>query len=98
MYKGWEGFNPDKWTEEVNVRDFIQRNYTPYEGDESFLAGPTEATVKLWDEVLDLLKQERANGGVLDADTDIIGTITSHGPGYIDKDLEKIFLEMTAYE
>ena len=90
MYKGWEGFIPGKWNEEVNVRDFIQRNYTPYEGDESFLAGPTEATVKLWDEVLDLLKQERANGGVLDADTDIIGTITSHGPGYIDKDLEKI--------
>ena len=90
MYKGWEGFVPGKWMEEVNVRDFIQRNYTPYHGDESFLAGPTEATRKLWDEVLDLLKQERANGGVLDADTDIIGTITSHGPGYIDKDLEKI--------
>ena len=90
MYKGWEGFVPGKWMEEVNVRDFIQRNYTPYHGDESFLAGPTEATKKLWDEVLDLLKQERANGGVLDADTDVIGTITSHGPGYIDKDLEKI--------
>ena len=90
MYKGWEGFVPGKWTEEVNVREFIQKNYTPYEGDESFLAGPTDATVKLWDEVLDLLKQERANGGVLDADTDIIGTITSHGPGYINKDLEKI--------
>ena len=90
MYKGWEGFVPGKWMEEVNVRDFIQRNYAPYHGDESFLAGPTEATRKLWDEVLDLLKQERANGGVLDADTDIIGTITSHGPGYIDKDLEKI--------
>ena len=90
MYKGWEGFIPGKWMEEVNVRDFIQRNYTPYHGDESFLAEPTEATKKLWNEVLDLLKQERANGGVLDADTDIIGTITSHGPGYIDKDLEKI--------
>ena len=90
QYKGWEGFVPGKWMEEVNVRDFIQRNYTPYFGDESFLAGPTEATTKLWDEVLDLLKQERANGGVLDADTDVIGTITSHGPGYIDKDLEKI--------
>ena len=90
MYKGWEGFVPGKWAEEVNVREFIQKNYTPYEGDESFLAGPTDATVKLWDEVLDLLKQERANGGVLDADTDIIGTITSHGPGYINKDLEKI--------
>ena len=90
MYKGWEGFNPGKWMEEVNVRDFIQRNYAPYHGDESFLAGPTDATKKLWNEVLDLLKEERANGGVLDADTDIIGTITSHGPGYIDKDLEKI--------
>ena len=90
MYKGWEGFVPGKWVEEVNVRDFIQKNYTPFYGDESFLAGPTEATTKLWDEVLDLLKQERENGGVLDADTDIIGTITSHGPGYIDKDLEKI--------
>ena len=90
MHKGWEGFVPGKWTIEVNVRDFIQRNYTPYEGDESFLVGPTDATKKLWDEVLDLLKQERENGGVLDADTDIISTITSHGPGYIDKDLEKI--------
>ena len=90
MYKGWEGFVPGKWVEEVNVRDFIQKNYTPFYGDESFLAGPTEATTKLWDEVLELLKQERENGGVLDADTDIIGTITSHGPGYIDKDLEKI--------
>ena len=90
MYKGWQGFVHGKWTEEVNVRDFIQRNYNPYHGDESFLAEPTEGTLKLWDEVLDLLKQERENGGVLDADTDIIGTITSHGPGYIDKDLEKI--------
>ena len=90
MYKGWEGFVPGKWQEEVNVRDFIQRNYAPYHGDESFLAAPTAATKQLWNEVLDLLKQERANGGVLDADTDIIGTITSHGPGYINKDLEKI--------
>ena len=90
MNKGWNGFVPGKWMEEVNVRDFIQRNYTPYYGDEEFLAGPTAATKQLWDEVLDLLKQERENGGVLDADTDIIGTITSHGPGYINKDLEKI--------
>ena len=89
-FEQWKNFQKGDWESEINVRDFIQRNYTPYEGDESFLAGPTEATVKLWDEVLDLLKQERANGGVLDADTDIIGTITSHGPGYIDKDLEKI--------
>ena len=91
MYLGWEGFNLGKWSnDEVDVRDFIQRNYTPYFGDSSFLAGPTEATKKLWDIVLDLSKKERENGGVLDADTDIISTITSHGPGYLDKDLEKI--------
>ena len=91
MYLGWEGFNLGKWSnDEVDVRDFIQRNYTPYLGDSSFLAGPTEATKKLWDIVLDLSKKERENGGVLDADTDIVSTITSHGPGYLDKDLEKI--------
>ena len=91
MYLGWEGFNLGKWSnDEVDVRDFIQRNYTPYLGDSSFLAGPTDATKKLWDIVLDLSKKERENGGVLDADTDIISTITSHGPGYLDKDLEKI--------
>ena len=91
MYLGWEGFNLGKWSnDEVDVRDFIQRNYTPYLGDSSFLQGPTEATKKLWDIVLDLSKKERENGGVLDADTDIISTITSHGPGYLDKDLEKI--------
>ncbi len=91
MYLGWEGFNLGKWSnDEVDVRDFIQRNYTPYLGDSSFLAGPTEATKKLWDIVLDLSKKERENGGVLDADTDIISTITSHGPCYLDKDLEKI--------
>lgn len=91
MYKGWEGFVPGKWSnDEVNVRDFIQRNYTPYDGDESFLAGPTEATKKLWDIVMDLSKKERKAGGVLDADTDIISTITSHTPGYLDKSLEKI--------
>lgn len=91
MYLGWEGFNLGKWSnDEVDVRDFIQRNYTPYLGDSSFLAGPTDATKKLWDIVLDLSKKERENGGVLDADTDIVSTITSHGPGYLDKDLEKI--------
>lgn len=91
MYKGWEGFVPGKWSnDEVNVRDFIQRNYTPYDGDESFLAGPTAATKKLWDIVLDLSKKEREAGGVLKADTDIISTITSHKPGYLDKSLEKI--------
>ena len=72
QYKGWEGFVPGKWSEdEVDVRDFIQRNYTPYEGDSSFLAPPTEATKKLWDIVLDLSKKEREAGGVLDADTKI---------------------------
>ena len=91
MYLGWEDFNLGKWSnDEVDVRDFIQRNYTPYLGDSSFLAGPTDATKKLWDIVLDLSKKERENGGVLDADTDIVSTITSHGPGYLDKDLEKI--------
>ena len=90
-YKGWEGFVPGKWSEdEVDVRDFIQRNYTPYEGDSSFLAPPTEATKKLWDIVLDLSKKEREAGGVLDADTKIVSTLTSHAAGYLDKDLEKI--------
>lgn len=91
MYKGWEGFIPGKWcNDEVNVRDFIQRNYKPYEGDASFLAGPTEATKKLWDIILDLSKREREAGGVLNADTDIISTLTSHKPGYLDKNIEKI--------
>ena len=89
--KGWEGFVPGKWSnDEVDVRDFIQRNYTPYEGDASFLAPATEATKKLWDIVLDLSKKEREAGGVLDADTKIVSTLTSHGAGYLDKDLEKI--------
>ncbi len=79
-----------KWQSEINVRDFIQRNYTPYDGDSSFLAGPTEATTKLWQECCDLFKKERENGGVLDMDTKIVSTITSHGAGYIDKSLEKI--------
>ena len=83
-------FVSGKWNQEINVRDFIQRNYTPYEGDSSFLAGPTDATKKLWNECLDLFEKERQNGGVLDMDTKIVSTITSHGAGYIDKDLEKI--------
>ena len=90
MYQGWEGFTDGKWSEEVNVRDFIQKNYTPYEGDDSFLAGATEATKKLWNIILDLSKKEREAGGVLNADTDIISTLTSHKAGYLDKDLEKI--------
>lgn len=89
----WNGFNGVKWREEINVRDFIQNNYTPYEGDESFLEGATEATDKLWDRLQELQKEERAKGGVLDMDTHIVSGLTSHGPGYIDpqlKDLEKI--------
>ena len=87
----WEGFEPGRWSNtSVNVRDFIHKNYTPYDGDESFLEGPTEATTKLWEQVMDLSRQEREAGGVLDMDTKIISTITSHGPGYLNKDLEKI--------
>ena len=83
-------FVSGKWQQEINVRDFIQKNYTPYEGDSSFLAESTEATSKLWQECCDLLKKERDNGGVLDMDTDIVSTITSHEAGYIDKNLEQI--------
>ena len=91
QYKGWEGFVPGKWcNDEVDVRDFIQHNYTPYEGDSKFLAPATEATKKLWQIVCDLTKKELANGGVLNADTKIVSSLTSHGAGYLDKDLEKI--------
>ncbi|DAA95829.1 TPA: formate C-acetyltransferase [Candidatus Gastranaerophilales bacterium HUM_9] len=79
-----------KWQSEINVRDFIQKNYTLYEGDSSFLADATPATTKLWEECCDLFKKERENGGVVDMDTKIVSTITSHGAGYIDKDLETI--------
>ncbi len=89
--KEWDGFNEGRWNHtSVNVRDFIKKNYTPYDGDESFLAGPTDATKKLWDQVMDLSRQEREAGGVLDMDTKIISTITSHGAGYLNKDLEQI--------
>ncbi|WP_066260190.1 formate C-acetyltransferase [Neobacillus drentensis] len=86
----WNGFTKGVWSKEVNVRDFILKNFTPFEGDDSFLAGPTEATTKLWDQVMELTKQERENGGVLDMDTETVSTITSHGPGYLNEDLEKI--------
>jgi len=89
-YEQWNGFSGRLWKEEINVRDFIQNNYTPYDGDASFLAGPTEATNKLWDKLSQLQKEERAKGGVLDMDTDIVTGLTSHGAGYLDKDLEKI--------
>ncbi len=91
--KQWDGFEGRLWKEEINVRQFIQDNYAPFDGDESFLAGPTEATDKLWGALQKLQKEERAKGGVLDMDTDIVTSLTSHGAGYIDeslKDLEQI--------
>ena len=86
----WNGFTKGDWEKEIDVRDFIQKNYTPYEGDDSFLAEATESTKKLWNEVLDLYKKETENGGVLAISNDIASTITSHEAGYIDKDYEKI--------
>lgn len=90
MRQEWISFNKGNWTKEIDVRDFIQMNYTPYDGDDAFLAGPTKATQTLWDQVMELTKQEQEKGGVLDMDTKIISTITSHGPGYLNKDLETI--------
>ena len=90
MRQEWKDFTPGVWQNEINVRDFIQKNYTPYEGDESFLQGPTKETTQLWDQVMELTAREREAGGVLDMDTRVISTITSHGPGYLDKSKEKI--------
>ena len=90
-FDAWNDFEKGDWQSEINVRDFIQRNYTPYEGDSSFLANPTEKTKKLWDEVLELYKEEKAApGGVLDIDTKTVSTVVAHDAGYIDKDLEEI--------
>ena len=90
-FEQWNGFNKGDWQSEINVRDFIQHNYTPYEGDSSFLTKPTSKTTKLWDEVLELYKKEHdSKGGVLDIDTKTISTVSSHDAGYIDKDLEDI--------
>ena len=90
-FEEWKDFNKGEWQDEINVRDFIQRNYTPYEGDESFLVGTTEKTNKLWNEVLELYKKEKdSEGGVLDIDTKTVSTISAHEAGYIDKDLEDI--------
>ncbi|MBQ8430880.1 MAG: formate acetyltransferase, partial [Clostridia bacterium] len=86
----WKNFKPGAWTEEINVRDFIQQNYTEYTGDDSFLAGPTAETSQLWNEICELNKKERENGGVLDADTKVVSTLTSHDAGYVNKTLEKI--------
>ena len=93
MRDEWRNFRGTHWTQDVNVRDFIQNNYTPYDGDESFLAGPTQATDILWGRLQELQKQERENGGVLDCETEVVSGITAYGPGYIDektKDLEQI--------
>ncbi len=90
MRQEWTSFNGGVWEKEINVRDFIQKNYTPYDGDESFLKGPTQATKELWEQVLKLSEEERKAGGVLDMDTKIVSGITSHGPGYLDKSKEKI--------
>ena len=90
MRQEWASFKGGVWQKEINVRDFIQKNYTPYEGDETFLEGPTNATNELWEQVMELTEEERNKGGVLDMDTHIISTITSHGPGYLNKDKEKI--------
>ncbi len=90
MRPEWTDFVGGKWEHEINVRDFIQKNYTPYDGDDSFLAGPTQNTTDLWAMVMDLTKKEREAGGVLDMDTKVVSTIVSHGPGYLDKDKETI--------
>ena len=92
-FKQWEGFSGRLWKEGIDVRDFIQKNYKPYDGDESFLAGPTEATTKLWGKLQELQKEERKKGGVLDMETEVVSSLTAYGPGYIDeetKDLEKV--------
>ncbi len=89
-FEAWHGFEGGTWTREINVRSFIKHNYTPYDGDDSFLAGPTQATLELWDQVMELTRQEREAGGVLDMDTKVISTITSHQAGYLDKSKEKI--------
>lgn len=93
MSTQWRGFKGNKWKNEVNVRDFIQHNYTSYDGDESFLAGPTQATETLWGKLQELQKEERAKGGVLDMETEVVSSLTAYGPAYIDektKDLEKV--------
>ena len=89
-YEAWEGFESGTWLREINVKSFIKHNYTPYDGDESFLEGPTQDTLDLWEQVMELARAEREAGGVLDMDTKVISTITSHGPGYLNKDKEKI--------
>lgn len=90
MKEQWQGFKGSKWQDEVDVRDFIQNNYKPYNGDESFLEGPTESTNTLWEKLQKLQKEERAKGGVLDMETEVVSSLTAYGPGYLDKELEKV--------
>lgn len=90
MKEQWQGFKGCKWQDEVDVRGFIQNNYKPYDGDESFLEGPTESTNTLWEKLQKLQKEERAKGGVLDMETEVVSSLTAYGPGYLDKDLEKV--------
>ena len=90
MKEQWQEFKGSKWQDEVDVRDFIQNNYKPYNGDESFLEGPTESTNTLWEKLQKLQKEERAKGGVLDMETEVVSSLTAYGPGYLDKDLEKV--------
>ncbi len=90
MKEQWQGFKGSKWQDEVDVRDFIQNNYKPYNGDESFLEGPTESTNTLWEKLQKLQKEERAKGGVLDMETEVVSSLTAYSPGYLDKDLEKV--------
>jgi len=90
MNSAWNGFQQGRWQKEIDVRDFIIKNFTVYEGDESFLVGPTDNTTKLWDKVMELTKEERERGGVYDLDTKIVSTITSHDAGYLDEGLEKV--------
>ncbi len=90
MKEQWQGFNRGLWDKAIDVRDFIQRNYTPYDGDDSFLVGPTKATLALWDQVMDLNQQEREAGGVLDMDTKVVSKVDSHAAGYLNKELETI--------
>ncbi len=89
MFTQWQSFTPGVWTDEINVRDFIQKNYNPYAGDEQFLVGPSDRTQRLWEQVRELMQEERAKG-ILDADTKVASTITAHAPGYLDRDLEQV--------
>ena len=89
-FEQWAGFEGRNWKSSVDVRDFIQENYTPYEGDESFLEGPTEATDKLWGKLQELQKEERAKGGVLDMETEVVSGLTAYGPGYISEDMKDL--------